>query len=397
MYRSKKGKNEGGAVAVILIALAFTMVIYIMFIPPEERQRLLDENITDDDRYLDDDYMEMIELVAESPGLVTPTREAATIHRIPTVNIFLKEEPKIITLAQSLSVSNGLFSESSPKLRFRAEDLDETTNINLFFSVQEADGELRIKLNDNTIYTRVTEPGVQIVEIAKSYLERNNEIEISVSSGFFTANRYTLEDVGVKQEFQRVNNEETKTFTIPAQEKKHLSELTLKYTQICNAPMASQLTRLEIFINDYRAQTSDIRCVTTEEEIELDKDLLVEGSNTITFRLEKGDFSFAQMRLETESRESSRPTYFFSLTEKQYEDIRDKDRELKLHLLLDNNRRLKNARLLINSNEILMQTERNVFDRNLRDYALEGTNFIKIIPINSFNIVGLKVTLEEKE
>ena len=65
-------------------------------------------------------------------------------------------------------------------------------------------------------------------------------------------------------------------------------------------------------------------------------------------------------------------------------------------MLLDTTKNTKNARILINSNEVLMQTDRNVFDKNLRDYILEGTNFIKIIPVNSFNIVGLKVTLEEK-
>ena len=82
------------------------------------------------------------------------------------------------------------------------------------------------------------------------------------------------------------------------------------------------------------------------------------------------------------------------ITQEQYEDVKANDRKLNLHLLFDQTKQMKNARLMINSNEILMQTDRNTFDRDLKDYVLEGTNFIKITPINSFNIVGLKLELE---
>ena len=63
--------------------------------------------------------------------------------------------------------------------------------------------------------------------------------------------------------------------------------------------------------------------------------------------------------------------------------------------LLEQNRNVKNARLQINSNEVLMKTDRGTFDLDLKDYVLEGTNFVKILPVNSFDIVGLKVTLED--
>ena len=147
-------------------------------------------------------------------------------------------------------------------------------------------------------------------------------------------------------------------------------------------------------LNEQRAHEAEIKCVTTDEELDVDPELLVSGTNTLTFRLEKGDFSFNLIKLETQSRASERPTFYFSLNEDQYSDIKSGKRSINLHLLLDKNTKAKNARILINSNEVLMQTDRNSFDNNLKDYVLEGTNFIKIIPVNSFNIVGLKVTLE---
>ena len=399
MLRSKKAASEGTAIATIIIIIALFMTLYILFIPPAEREQLLQQNTTTTPSSGGTTSSGRLELLAESPGMVTPTTEFATVHRIPSINLFLRDEPKITTLAQNLQVSKGVFSESSPQIRFQTEDLTETNAVTIFFAVEKADGELRIKVNGNTIYTEeIEQPGVKSIEIAKSYLKDDNKLEFKVSSpgiAFWSTNKYSLKDVRIKQEFERRNNEETRTFTLPQQEKDNMINAKVTYTQQCNVPFTSgQTARLDILLNDRRAHTSEIRCITTQDEMELDPELFVEGSNTITFRLEKGDFSFNLLKLQTESRESERPTYFFALTTNQYNDIQSGERALNLQLLLDSTRESKNARILVNNNEIMMQTDRNSFDQNLKDYVQEGTNFIKIVPENSFTIIGLKVTLE---
>ncbi len=398
MLKSKKGAETGGTqVAVILIVIALFMTLYILFISPEERDKLLNINETKNDTSKSSDNTQ--ELLAESPGSLTPTSEAVTVHRIPSIRVFLITEPKIISLAQNLFVANGLFSDSSPKIRFKTENLDETTKTTLFFSVQESSGELRIKVNNNVIYSEeIKTSGAKIVEIAKSYLKEDNTVEFSVSSpglAFWSTNKYNLNDIGVKQEFERVNKEEVRSFTIPNSEKKNLVNAKLSYLQVCNAPIPDRIASLDIFLNERRVHSAEISCITTEEELELDPDLLLSGTNTIAFRLEEGDFTFNQIKIETELREADRPTYFFSLSQDQFDDIRSGDREITMEVLLESTQKMKNARFLINNNEILMQTDRSVFERDLKDYVIEGTNFIKIIPINSFNMVGLKVTLEE--
>ncbi|MBI2148408.1 hypothetical protein HYU23_01910 [Candidatus Woesearchaeota archaeon] len=397
MFKSKKAQREGTAVAILLIVIALFMTLYILFIPPQERNQLLQKDTTETG--VEGGLPPKVELLAESPGLVTPTTESATVHRIPSVNVFLKEEPKLITLAQNLFVSKGLFSKSFANLKFQTRDLDETTKLTLFFSVdQTTGGELRFKVNGNTVYAEeIKTPGVKIIEVAKSFLQDDNKLEISVSSpgvAFWKTNKYNLKDVGVKQEFERRNNEESRTFVIPAQEKNNLKSVKIKYTQVCNFPMVKETTHLDILVNEQRAHEAEIRCITTDDEFEIDPDLIIAGTNTITFRLEKGDFSFNLIKLETETRTSERPTFYFSLNQDQFNAIKNGKRNINLHMLLEQNRKQKNSRILINSNEILMQTDRNTFDKDLRDYVLEGTNFIKIIPVNSFNIVGLKVTLE---
>jgi len=108
MLRSKRAQREGAAVAILLIVIALFMTFYILFIPPEDRNQLLQINQTNTS---EGSSVGQVELLAESPGWVTPTAESATIHGIPSVNVFLKSEPKIINLAQSLVVEKSVFSK----------------------------------------------------------------------------------------------------------------------------------------------------------------------------------------------------------------------------------------------------------------------------------------------
>lgn len=391
-FFGKHGQG-GAAVAAVIIVIALFMVLYILLIPPEERQQLLDTEQTSSQK-ISSAAPEKIELLAESPGLLTPTTESAIIHSIPSVNIFMKIEPKITKLSDKLLVSKSIFSETSPRLRFATPDLDETKKVTLFFSVGKAEGELKIKVNGNTMFSdEIKSAGVQIIEIAGSFLRENNELEFSVSSGFLAKNKYELSDIGIKQEFERSNVEEIRTFTMASQEIQALTGVRLRYFQICNSPMQSEFTELDVLLNNRRVFSSEIRCVTTEEQIELDPNLLATGMNELVFRLEEGDFSFNQIKVETETREVDRPTYFFTLSGRQFDEIQSGAETITLQLLLEQ-RGSKQARFLINNNDLMMQTDKNIFERDLKDFVVQGTNFIRIIPVNSFNVVGLKVILE---
>lgn len=391
-FSGKRGQG-GAAVATIIIVIALFMVLYILLIPPEERQELLDTDQTSQQK-TSRTSTEKIELLAESPGLLTPTTESATVHSIPSVNIFLKVEPRISKLSDKLLVSKSLFSDASPRLRFAAPDLDETKKVTIFFSVDKADGELRIRVNNNMVFSdEIKSAGIQVIEIARSYLQENNEIEFRVSSGFLASNKYEISEIGIKQEFERSNIEEERTFTLASQEVQSLTRARLKYFQICNSPLQNEFTELDILLNNRRIFSSEIRCLTTEEQMEIDQDLLAPGLNELKFRLEEGDFSFNQIKVETETRELDRPTYFFTLSGRQFDEIQSGEKIMTLELLLEQ-RGSKQAKFLINNNELLMQTDRNIFERDLKDFVVQGTNFIKITPVNSFNVVGLKVILE---
>lgn len=394
MFRNKKGAADGSNVAVIIILIALFMVLYILFVPPDVRRDLLEgTNLSDDDSINKDSAKR--ELLAESPGTVYPVKSAVSLHKLPNMNLFLKTEPKIVNLASSLVVKNGLFADSSPVLRFGLASLADTNKVNLVFSVSKYSGELRIKANGNTFYAEeIGSSGIKIVEVPTSYLQKNNEIEFSVSTKIFGSNVYSLQDVGVKQEFELRNAEETRTFSLSGMERNNMESAVLSFKQFCNERLESGLADFRININGKEAFRKKISCLSTDESLELKKSLFFEGTNSISFVIGEGDFLFTSVELRVKSKDSGFPSYTFALTPENFEDIKDGGRKLTLSLFLENNKENKNARLEINSNEFLMRTDSDKFELNLRDYVVDGTNFLRIVPSNTFSIVGLKVVLE---
>src|SRR3989344_1315725 len=394
MFRNKKGAADGSSVAVIIILIALFMVLYILFVPPDVRRDLLEGTNLSGGASVDK-AADKRELIAESPGTVFPVKSAVSLHKLPNMNLFLKTEPKIVNLSSSLVIKKGLFSDSSPVLRFSLASLADTNKVNLVFSVSKSSGELRIKVNGNTFYAEeIGSPGIKVVEVPTSYLQKNNELEFSVSTKVFGSNVYSLQDVSVKQEFELRNAEETRTFSLSEREKNSMESAVISFRQFCNERLESGLADFRVNVNGREAFRKKISCLNTDESFEIKKSLFLEGTNSISFVIEEGDFLFTDVELRVKSKESEFPSYTFALTPENFDDIEDGGRKLTLSLFLENNKENKNARLEINSNEFLMRTDSDKFELNLRDYVVDGTNFLRIVPSNTFSIVGLKVVLE---
>lgn len=394
---NKKGQlSEGRTIASLILVIAILMILYILFIPPQARDDLLgptDINFNDSDR----DGRGRLELLSQSPGLVSPTREFGIVHQIPSVNLFVKSEPKVFSLAQSLSVKNGLFTKAFPSTSFDVDDAD-LKRVALVFSVRDPSGELRLSLNGNQFYAEDLEAsGVKVIEIPLNLIRNRNTLDFEVSSpglAFWKTNKYALSDVTLREEFERINSQESRQFTITSDEKDSLESAELSYFQFCNLRLPDQTTTLRIYLNDESVFSGLTRCISTKQTHEVDIADLNSGTNDVRFVLENGDFTLNEIKLETISDEAKRPTYTFSLSKKQFEDIQDGDRDIYLEMFFEEQERAKRARVTVNEADIILNTEENSFEYNLEDDVERGTNFIRISPSNTFNIVGLKVVLD---
>ena len=137
-----------------------------------------------------------------------------------------------------------------------------------------------------------------------------------------------------------------------------------------------------------------ISCSSVERKIDVDEEDLVSGENELMFEIDKGDYLFRKIELETETNSKGYISYKFSITENEYDDIMDEDREAILFLDF-NDREDKRATVSINGNEFTLDTDDVDYERDISRLIDEGTNFIRIYPEVEFNIDLLKITLEE--
>ncbi len=397
MNVGRKGQgSDARYVAVLIILIAFFMILYILFVPPEEREVLLNQDLGTGTGIGAASSSAQVEILAASPGTISPERDTIQEHSMNAVNLFVKTEPKLLHLAQSMVVRTSLFSHQAPILTFAFEETD-MKKVSLFFSVEGTPrGDLTASINGNVFFSGKVESGARVIEIPLSLVKETNQLELRASNpglAFWSSNEYRLNNVGIKTDFERINAQESRTFVLVEREAKNVAAAKLAYFQVCNAKLPGQFTNLKIYVNDASVFSGFVRCVSTKQELEFDKGLLVEGKNTVRFVLEQGDFSLNEVKVITETTEADFPTYSFIMDADHMKKI-SAGKKVMLNVIFASDREAKNARVFIGDKSFIMNTEAGTFSRDVSTFVREGTNFVRIIPSNTFNIVSLKLIIQ---
>ncbi|MBS3163330.1 hypothetical protein J4427_01435 [Candidatus Woesearchaeota archaeon] len=362
--KNKRGQEGGAGIAVLILLIALFMILYILLLPPAQREEILNQS----------------------------TKENNIIHDISPVNIFIKTEPSTKLLASSIEISKSLFSSKPKTLTFPIDDLSNLKSIILFFSVKDSKGNLEVWLNDHIIVDNKLD-GAQTIDLPINYLKKNNVLEIKASNPgilFFIKNHYNLEDVGIKESYQIINSKEDRSFSIPEYEKNSLQKSTLRYNIYCNK--LDTETDLRIYLNEKEVLSKLVTCIAGPEDVELSVADVKEGTNLLTFMIGNGDFQFSQIKIENELKEKSNPTYHFDVSEDKMDNIVSDISSVILRLNLDGTS--KKADIVINNKQFSLDTSDDTFSKDISEYVNEGDNFIKIVPKNTFDIKLLEIRVE---
>ncbi|GEM_PF-1321642 len=399
MYSTKKGQApDGRFVSYIILLLALSMILYLLFIPPSEREQILNQQ-TESNSYGNSSSTSSLasheEILVTAPGLVTPDKAFGTEHQLPPINLFLKTEPSIVNLAQTLSVKNGMFDDVTPTLSFDLDNAD-IKKVLVSFSVKDPAGELRLSVNGNAFFSQELTPGIQVIELPLSFIKEKNKLDFSVSSpglAFWSTNSYTLQNVAIKVEYERINTQETRTFTITQTEKTTVNGASLNYGQYCNTPLTRGSTPIRIFVNDNNIFTGTLTCTSTRQHYEFDPNFLVVGQNNVRFLLDNGDFFFNEVKLTTTSSQAQFPTYTFMLNNDQANVLQAGRKKGTVDFVFGVANQQKVGKLQVNGKEFSLRTDQNAVSIDVSSALTEGTNTIRFIPSSSFEIVKLSVVL----
>lgn len=385
----KKSQTQSGSIAVLIILIALFMALYLLFLPTEERTRLLWGNLTSDNQTSTDNLITDV-LLSQSPGLLKPFEKDTEKHEIDAVNLFLKEEPKTSDLATSISFSKSLFKEDVQELKFNVDDLENLQKATLFFLVNEGKGDLIITLNGIQIFNDEVR-GIQNIILPKDLLQETNKLVFKVSGpgiNIFGKNKYALSNIKVRESFQRTNTKEERTFILSSNELDENAKLS--FFLFCNKATTS---RLRIFLNKEEINNELLSCASSVKNIDLNKKLLNEGKNTLLFEIDKGDYLINDIKVETHVKEGGAKTYKFAISETQFDKILS-DKEVILKMQFSSTYEVNKAIINVNGKEFTMETEENEFKRPITSLVKEGNNFIKITPESEFNLEFLEIILE---
>src|SRR3989344_807627 len=373
--KGASGPPSAGPVAVLIFIIALFMAIYILLLPQDDRDQLLNQNLTDDNDVAERFGESLFLLEPKATGIIKPFSSDKEVHDIDSVNLFIKEEPEVELLANSLFVTRTIFSDNSKKLSFRSDDLELLVkNVEIF-----------------------NEPasGQQSVTIPLISLERLNVIEFKASSpgaAIWSSNKYRLSDIRLKQNFKLENTKESRTFVLTEAEAKENAKLSFEV--YCNNPSTSRASRLKILINNKQIEEEVIECTSVTKNIDVDSEDLTEGKNILMFEVTKGDLLINNIELETKVKEGGALKYDFTVTEEDFDDILSDIVEAEIRFDFSSEYR-KRATIDINGNKFTLDTKDLSFSKTVSSFIREGNNFLRITPLNEFEVDNLEIRLIE--
>ena len=395
MLRHRNGQASGGSAATLVAIIAGIILLYILFLPPADRERLLEGNLSDNDADNDDTEIERI-LMIEDTGRLDYTSENEIIHNIPSINLFTSTQPEIIKKISSLYVKNGWFDKESADITFHIDDVVNTANLKLTFNLDERKGKLSIALNGNEIFNSdVSSSNIDPIELHKNILDTENKLVFSVSEvgwKFWETNEYQLSNIMISADVTDISSQESKSvFLVTSTEKKNIKSATLKFNPDC---VQSRVGTLDVYLNNHNVFSAipDCNMLTS---IDFSTTYMLNGENRLVFKTQRGQYLIDQISVKSEMSEIRYPVYYFSIDNDEWTKILDDKLDVNLTIEFVDDIEYKKAKLVINGIETHIDQDERVYSKLIDNYVQKGNNAIEIIPGTVLDIIKITTFLQK--
>ncbi|MCX8146942.1 MAG: hypothetical protein N3D84_00555 [Candidatus Woesearchaeota archaeon] len=394
---NKRAQPSGAGAAVLITIIAALIVLYILLLPPESRERLLEGNESGEEGNETGLATGNLTLLIESPGRLDYLTQKEIEHTLPPINLFTRKKAVVLESRQSIYVKNAWFDRIFYNISFSIDDIKNTENVKLVFNVKKASGRLILKLNGEEIYnSEITTSYIEPIELPKKLLKESNYIEVIVSSvgwKFWKTNEYELEGIKIAADVTDISAREAKVvFQVSEAEKKNLDRVYLKFFPECNV---REVDPLEIFLNNNKIFSSVPDCGILRS-MELSPHYLLADENILQFKTNKGTYLIDNLIVKSELKELVYPTYYFEINSTLYEKIINEKVNAVLYMDFIDDIAQKKAEISVNRHKFGLDTKNMNYSRVINQYVREGNNVIEIKPLKAFDVLELRVVLENR-
>lgn len=391
VYKPRISRKAQSGTAILLIVLAFLILFYMLWLPPEERVRLLGEDVSTgpgvghsvsgsvifEEKIGRLDYLETDEITHSVPVFTIATRTDA---------VALKESP-------SIYIYNNAFSEESKTLTFGAIP-DNTEHVLLSFVVKEGKGRLSIFFNDQLITEGMFTGSPDPIVLPSEYLEHENRLDFEVSGvggEFWSTNKYLLEHVLVSADVtDRSNDFAQQNFVLSEPEYENLERIVVRFLPDC---IEEEVSRIHVDINGKEIYTGLPDCGGLNT-IEVDKSSVREGDNTVGFLSEKGSYKVEQLQITSKLNEPIPPVYYFTMLPNVLEQLAFDQRDLFLVMTFVDDLDWKRGTITLNGHSTTFNTKEGSHTWRINGVVKSGTNSLKIQPqVAGLDIATLQIII----
>ncbi len=400
-YFSKRGEAppSAGPAAVLVAIIAAMLLVFIIVIPPEDRVDVLNEESSSSNRNGNQDDIEdepvRENLLLEEPGRIDFLAQTFIEHPLPVVNVFTSTQSEVLAERNVATIKKSLFSEQGATLGFEVKDVRNTDDALLGFTARDANAALMIYVNEEEVYNaQVVNGESYVVNLPANLLQSGNEIVFKTTSpglAFWRTNGVELDNIKVIAEVTSTEAQVSKsTFIVSETEKTNLEEVVLRFQPECQFGEAG---KLRVEINRREIYNAFPDCDVLMVPIEFPIDAVREGENEVVFSTDKGRYILSRIIVESELKEVDFPTYYFELSEEDYQDVRDGDRRLRLSMDFVDVVERKRGEVFLNGRATNFDTKEAEFVDDLSDDIVRGNNALKISPRKTLEIREVRIDL----
>lgn len=391
----KKRGQAASSAAVLIAIITGLIILYILFIPPAEREKLLEgTQISEEKAGAEAANITLFEL--ESPKQFLPAGQKEFEISLPAINLYLLEEGSELKRLDSLYIKKSLIGEEKATVEFEILSLEDTKNILLNFLVESGKGRLKIDLNDHEIFNSEVKTGnIAPVQLKDFFKQGANVLEFSTSSPgilFWRTNDYSLKNIIITADIvKREAQESRNTFVLSSAEKENMEKARLRFYPDCNI---AEVGKLEIWINDYNLYSAVPDCGMPVLPIEFLPDRLVTGENVLRFKTEGGRYLIDQIKITSDLKKIEPAFYYFQLTDNQYKEVRNDTANVTLYMEFPDDVELKQADIRVNNRLMRLDQTEMEYSKDISNIVENGNNAVKIEPDSALDVVEFKALLE---
>jgi hypothetical protein len=395
----RRGQEFRSSTPLVILLIGVIIILYILFLPPAQREALLSGTSTPGGGYGDGGVPtgSGVVLIDKYVGTLQADTGATRDHSIPSTTVFTAVSTEEVKLIDSMLVKKSAFSSQDGELTFKA-DPGLGKNYLLTFNVEQAKGPLFISLNGNPIFERaITSKSPEPIRLPQEYIQPENTLTFSAGSAgwqFWSSNTYHLRNILVSADVTSYEGASAEQhFTLTTDEYKAMEKGVLELVPQCDPKKTGRLT---INVNGRLLYAGFIDCgVITRQDIA--KELLNAGDNRLGFSSSQGSYTIDRVKVVSVLKQQEYPVFYFNLPPDMFQQANVFAGRVVLTLRFSEGNALKQGTIIVNGYQDSFQTTSYYYQASLDPNILvPNANSVQIAPQGtSLNIPELRVEMLE--